>query len=153
MDKRLPNIGEFVRGTGTLVDIQKPEPLPEPPPCFVFEEIEARYELLLGDEVIKTIATLNDFYGLGTSVSSAIKEAKQYAEQRHITKASDLEVRVVKVITRFKTSVVLGANYYDNQYPSFQMLRFGAYRDMPEPTELIVWSSKGIVPCSDIIKE
>ena len=74
-EPRLPIVGEFVRHHGTLIAIEEVPPKPQPPPKidYIFEEIEARCEMRHKGEVIKEIQTLWDFYGLETSVKSAIE--------------------------------------------------------------------------------
>lgn len=141
-EPRLPIVGEFVRHHGTLIAIEEVPPLPQPPPQtdYIFEEIEARCEMRLSGEVIKEIQTLNDFYGLGTSVEVAIKEMKDYADKRDLDFESDLEVVVVKVVTQFRATPLKEDNFYDKTFFDFR----GSINrsNLPNPVETIVWSSK-----------
>ena len=141
--QRLPEIGEYIRGHGTLVAVQ--DIVPPPPPVereYVFEEITARVELRLGNEVLSDLCGTWDFYGKGTSVKTAIEEAQKYAAERKIGPKSDLEVVVVKVIEQIRKQPIKGEeNFYDNSFWSFK--RLDRYKfDLPGPVESIVWSSK-----------
>lgn len=141
---RLPNIGEFVRHHGTLLAVEITPPPPPPPPQkdYIFEEITARCELRLNGGVVKEIQTLNDFYGLETSVVSAKEEMKKYAEDNHVGPDSDLEVVVVRVASQFRARPKSTENFYDDQFFDFSVLDRGARWNLPEPVETIVWSSK-----------
>jgi hypothetical protein len=145
MDKepRIPKVGEFVRSIGTLVKIDKVQP---PPPKlideYIFEQIEARIEVRFNGEKLKDLSTFSDFYGVGTSVDSAIKDAKEYSERRGITKDSDLEVVVIKVVSQYRAKVSNVENYYDKEYHYFDAFSYGCKRDLPEDIETVVWSSK-----------
>ena len=140
---RIPEEGEFVRGQGTLVGIEiiPPEPVP-PQTDYIFEQIEARCELRLHGEVIQDIQTLNDFYGLETSVETAIAEMKAYAERKQIGSSSDVEVVVFRVATQYRLSKKAGKNFYDETFFDFVPLASGSRRGLPEPDEKVVWSSK-----------
>ena len=149
MDSKLkelkkPKIGEFVRHIGKLVSIEKaiPPPLPKPSTDYIFEEVEARCELKLNDEVLKHLVTLNDFYGEGTGVESAIKEMKEYASNRNITRDSDLEVVVTRRTYQVRKRPTDRSNIYSDEYFNFEQIEYGATTNLIEPTETIVWSSK-----------
>ena len=142
---KIPKVGEYVRHIGKLiaVNVVPPPPPTEPEREYIFEEIEARCELRLNGEVIKGLATLSDFYGLETSVSEAIKEMKVYANKRNITKDSDLEVVVVKIVHQYRKQPLNRENFWNKEYRDFDT--FGDYRTtkgLPEPIETVVWSSK-----------
>ncbi len=145
-DKKIPAIGEYVRNIGTLVAIETIPPKPVPPETdYIFEEIDARCDLQFsnGDGVIKHIQTLNDFYGLESSVRNAIKEMKEYAKSHKITKDSDLEVVVVKVVTQYRKRPVGKEEFWEKIYADFQPLdNYKSRHDLPAPTETVVWSSK-----------
>ena len=138
---RLPNVGEFVRGVGKLVSIEVPPPEP-PKKHYVFEEIHARCELLLGDEVIKDLGELNDHYGLETGVSTAIKDMEKYAKDHNINEDSVLEVRVVRVVSQCRKHPVNRGNFYAKEFPDFESLEYGSLSGLPDPIETVAWSTK-----------
>ena len=146
--RRLPEIGEYVRGQGTLVAVQ--DIIPIPPPVdrdYIFEEIGARVELRLGAEWLQTICTLWDAYGLETSVKAAIGEAQRYTSERKIGPGSDLEVVVIKIVEQArKRPEKNGKNFYDLTFFSFKSLEVGSKANLPDPVETVVWSSKEISP-------
>ncbi len=141
---KMPAIGEFVRHTGKLVAIETIPPPPQPPPeqDYIFEEITARCELRLGKEVIKHLETLNDFYGLETSVGTAINETQAYAAARKLTPVSELEAVVVRVVHQFRTRPTGREGPYSNGYLEFEPLKWGSQRALPKDVETIAWSSK-----------
>jgi len=135
----IPEVGQFLRHIGKLVSIETIQPPPET--HYIFEDIEARGELRLNGEVIKHLGTLSDFFGLGTSVKNAIKEMKEYCQQIGITKNSDVEAVVIRVVSQFRTKPIERENFYAKGYSDFERVnRWDG--DLPEPTETIVWSSK-----------
>lgn len=140
---RTPKIGEFVRHLGKLVAIEKVSP---PPPKietdFIFEEVEARCELRLDGEVLKHLGTLSDFYGLETSVETAIKEMNEYASKRNITKDFNIEVVVIRRTYQIRKRPIARYNIYSKKYYDFEPIEHGATYNLPEPIETIVWSSK-----------
>jgi len=142
---RVPNIGEYVKNLGTLVNVETIPPKPQPPSKdYIFEEINAEVEVRLKDEVLKGLGSFNDFYGIGTSVTAAIKEAEEYALSRNITADSDLEVVVIKVVSRYRAKPVYGTegHFYAPDIYQFKHLDIGSKRDVGEPVESIVWSSR-----------
>ncbi len=146
MDKKLklPKIGEHVRNVGKLVAVESIQPpAPKPYKLYIFEEREARCELRLGSEVLKHIETLNDFYGLGSGVKTAIEEMKEYAAKRNLTGSSELEVVVVKITRQYRKMLIERDNMYQPGYASFGDLPdYMAQKGLPEPVEEIAWSSK-----------
>ncbi len=149
MDKELqklkiPQVGEFVRPIGKLINIEVVQPPPPKPETnYIFEEIEARCELRLNDEVLKHLGTLNDFYGLETSVESAIKEMKEYVSSRNINKNSDLEVVVIRKAYQIRKRPIDRYNIFSKEYHDFEFIEHGATLNLPKPIETIAWSSKG----------
>lgn len=143
-DPRLPEIGEFVRGVGRLVSVVEPMPLQPPPKDWIFEDVSARGELRRNGKVLKEFNTYSDFYGLGTSITEAIKEAEEYVAEEGITPESGLEVVVVKIISYARHRPQGGpgnANVYDAKFVNFKSLDNGACWDVPEEVETDVWSS------------
>jgi hypothetical protein len=142
---KIPVIGEYVRNVGKLLKVEVIPPPPQPPPktYYIFEDVEARCELRHNGETIKTMQTLCDFYGIGTGESTAIEEMKDYAKNHAITKDSDLEVVVIRVVRQIRKEIVDGTNYCAKEYYNFDYVNvYPHQRDIPEPTETVVWSSK-----------
>lgn len=138
----IPTIGTYVRHAGRLLSIEKVQP-PAPPPHedYIFEEVTARCELFLGSELIKGLGSLNDFYGLETSVATAIDDMQEYAKKRGIGPESPLEVRVTRVVSQYRKRITYEQGVFERQYPEF------VYTDRPDqglamPVETIAWSSK-----------
>lgn len=145
-EPRLPVVGEFVRTVGTLVRIEVVTPPPPPPETdYIFEKIEARCELRLRDGTeLKKLQTLNDFYGLETSVETAIEEMEAYAQKHNIGPDSDIEVVVVKVTSQCRAQPIYDQkNFYDKEFMDFNALPLGSKRGVAEPVEEVVWSSRG----------
>lgn len=143
-ERRLPEMGEYVRGQGTLVAVE--EIVPPPPQVdrdYIFEEITAEVELRLGSEVLNHICSLWDAYGKDTSVKSAIEEGKRYASERKIGPGSELEVVVVKTVEQVRKRPKMGQeNFYNPDFFLFESLQFGSKVDLPDPVRTVVWSSR-----------
>lgn len=140
---QLPHSGVFVRGHGTVVEKRTVPPKPQPPPeeIYIFEEIEARCELLHNGKSLKYIQTLNDFYGLETSVKTAINEMKEFANTEGIGPNSDLQVVVVRIVHQFAAKPTDKENFYDRRFPDFYRTECD---DLSEDVETVVWSSRKI---------
>ncbi len=143
---RLPNIGEFVRNVGTLIKVDEIQP---PPPQivkeYIFEEISARVEIRFNGEQIKYLETLNDFYGLGTSIESAIEDAKGYATSYKINADNDLEIVVIKIVSQYRAKQNGRESIYQKEFYNFSSLdTYDRQRDLPEPIETVVWSTKSV---------
>ena len=140
---KIPVVGEYVRNTGKLIRIDTITP---PPPEtyyeYIFEDINARGELRLNGEKLDELCHINDFYGLGTSVTTAIEEMKAYAEKRKITSKSELEVVVIKITEQTRMKPLNRENYSAKGFRDFDYIEYGSKRDLPEDKEEIVWSSK-----------
>jgi hypothetical protein len=140
---KIPEVGEYVRHLGRLVKIEDVTPVPPPPERdYIFEDIEARCELIYRDEVLRHVATFNDFYGFETSVENAIKEMKEYAEKKQITKDSELEVRITKVVSQIRMKPTNQKNFYAPIYCDFEYKNIGRDSNLPDPIETIVWSTR-----------
>jgi hypothetical protein len=152
MDKELkiPAIGEYVRNIGKLLAVETIQPPPPPPYTeYIFEEINARVELRLGDEVIDKIEELNDFYGLNTSVETAIGDAQKYTTKRNLTDKSELEVVVVKIIKQIRMNKLDREAFFSNSYFNFEYTG-KYYPNDPAPVETVIWSSKHQVNKSEV---
>jgi hypothetical protein len=136
---KITKTGDFVRGVGRLIMIEIVPPPPQPPPKthYVFEEIKARTEIRLGQEVIKEIQTLNDFYGEGTAVETSIEEAKDMAKKLGIGPKSELEIVVVEVREQkrslLETDPLIKNSFYDKAYRAFKDIEgCGSRKGLPE---------------------
>ena len=138
---RLPKVGEFVRGVGTLVSVEEPQPTPPPPKRYIFETLSGRVEIRLGAEVLQTRSEWNDFYGKDSGLKSALEEAKKYAQENGISADSDIEVVVLLVVERRWFVVVpRRENFYNKEFCAFDSPGHSGMPDDPEPKD--VWSSK-----------
>lgn len=140
---RLPQIGEYVRGHGTLVSIEIVPPPPQPPPRedYIFQEITARAEVRFGREVLKSLGTYNDHYGLETSIRAARETAEGYAKVHGIPPDGQLEVVVVRVASHFRARPENKEAFYDRKFFAFEPLRTRYDSGVPPETEEVVWSS------------
>lgn len=138
---RLPNVGEFVRHHGKLLEVREIPPPPQPPPTkhYIFEEISARTELRMNGRKLKEITTFNDFYGLESCVEAAIEEMKNYAKREKLTPTSEVEAVVIRVVTQFAATPKDRENFYDGTFTDFEQVRSHGLAD---EVERVVWSSK-----------
>ena len=74
---RIPEIGEYVRTFGTLVEVQDVTPPVVPTKDYIFEDTSARLEARVNGKVVKEYGTYNNFYGKDRCVEAAIDEARQ----------------------------------------------------------------------------
>ena len=138
-----PKIDDYVRCHGVLIAVHEFTPPPPPPvKVFVFEEQEARCELRLNGNLLKELQTLDDFYGLGTAVKTAVSEMTEYARREGIDADSALEVVVVKTQNQLKTQALDKENFYDKQYCDFDHTSIFPELLLAEMIETVVWSSK-----------
>lgn len=136
---RVPQPGEYVRMYGTLIEVQDVTPK-ERVYDYIFEEVTARVEGRINGKVIKEFTTFTDFYGKGTCVEHAIREAK---EQQTWLGESSMEFVVVKIVSRqrMRPSRDDRENFYDRNFRAMKALECGRCRGMPEEVEEVVWSS------------
>jgi hypothetical protein len=139
-EPRLPNVGEFVRGTGTLVKIVEPPPPPPPPAEYIFEKVSARYEMRRNGEVLTVGNSLWDFAGLSSCIEAAIAEARKWAATKGITAASEVEVVVVKETSYYRATPAREASLYDKDFLSFTLGNNCTW-DVPRKREEDVWST------------
>lgn len=137
---RLPEVGDYVRTYGKLVKIEDVTPK-EIILDYIFEEEEARIEGRINGKTVKVYSTFNDFYGPGTCVQSAIKEAKR---QNEWLGESNLEFVVIKVVSqvRKRPSEHERENFYDKGFRAMNNLNHGCHWNLPDKVETLVWSSK-----------
>jgi hypothetical protein len=145
-EPRLPEVGEFVRGVGTLREVVIVPPPPQPPPTtvYVFEDVTAQMRILIGGEVVDTGATRDDFHGKDTCVNSAVEAAKDYIRQMRIGPKSDVEVVVVRTVslTSRERHWRNEPNFYDKTFVAFSNEASKAYTDRTEDVDEVVWSSR-----------
>lgn len=138
---KIPEIGDYVRTVGTLVEIQDVTP---PPPNkvidYIFEDVTAHIAGFINGKKIQDFETFNDFYGKGTAVEHAIIEAKKIARKF----GKELEVRVIKITSRTRKRPNREEGFYDKQFVGFKSLDLGCRYEMPEDIEEVVWTSKRI---------
>jgi hypothetical protein len=135
----LPEVGQYVRMYGTLVEVQDVTPK-EIVLDYIFEETSARLEGRINGKVVKEFGTLNNFYGKDTCVEQAIQEAKV---QQAWLGESNLEFVVVKITTRVRMRPDRNdrENFYAKGVRAMKTLEFGCHRDLPDKIEEDVWSS------------
>ena len=140
---RLPEVGEFVRGEGTLIAVEVVPPPPQPPPKtdYIFEQITARTEFRLQGKTLREGETWTDFYGLGTSVNSAIESAKKLAAHFNLGPESNTEVAAVKIVSYYRARPNREEGFYAREFVGFERIKRGAESGVPEETETVVWSS------------
>lgn len=140
-DPRTPNIGEYVRGTGTLIEIQDGKPPPPPPKVYIFEVFEAETDLYLHDRKIQNLSSIWDFHGLKRSISEAIKEAKEYCKKYGVDGNSESEVRVTQILSKRRCHQTDEKNYYVEEFKTYKPIGSGSGGG--DPVRTIVWTSKG----------
>lgn len=140
-ETRLPEIGEYARGHGVLVEIQDVTPPPPPVPVldYIFEESTAKWEVRANGTVLADGETYTDFYGLGTCVEHAVEAAKRYAAELG---ESSLEVVVVKTTVRYRKRPGREENFYDPKFRDFHSLGHGSRWNLPEEVVEEVFSMK-----------
>lgn len=141
---REPKVGEYVRGVGTLIAVQEvpPPPPPKPETDYIFEEIGATTEIRLNGNMLTSGASYTDFYGKGTSVETAIEEARDYADRNGITADSDIEVVAIKKVEQARKRSTNKKCFYAKEFLNYEHISRGYDHDLPEKSEEIIWSSK-----------
>jgi hypothetical protein len=136
---RVPEIGEYVRHYGTLVEVQDVTPK-EIVLDYIFEERAARLEGRINGKVVKEYGTFNNHYGQDTCVKCAIEEARV---QQLWLGESNLEFVVVKVTTRTRMRPDRSNReyFYAKGIRAMKALDYGCRRGMPDDIEEDVWSS------------
>jgi hypothetical protein len=141
---RLPKVGEFVRGQGTLVKMMDAAPLPPPPPPdYVFEEITAHCELRMGKEVLKELEECWDFYGKGKSVEDRVQYAKDYAAKHNLGPESQIHIVAIQTTAQVRKQPKRDQeNHYDKNFINFEAIGHGWQSGLPNAVDSVVWSSK-----------
>jgi hypothetical protein len=136
---RIPEVGEYVRMYGTLVEVQDVTPK-EIVLDYVFERTEARLDGLINGKKVKEFGTFNDYYGKETCVKLAITEAQ---DKIKFFGESNLEFVVVKITrrVRMRPDRQKREYFYDDKFRTMTELEHGRYYDLPGETEEVVWRS------------
>lgn len=136
---RLPEKGEYVRMHGVLIEVRTIHPpIPKPYQEYIFEERYARKELRFKDgQVLQTLSTLNDFYGLGSGEEKAIEELQKTAKDMGLGKSSDVEAVVIREIRQYTAKPKKDKNFYDGIFFDFEHTFTTLKKE-----EVDVWSSK-----------
>ena len=139
-----PKIGQELRNQGLVKDII--EIAPPPPPkerYYIIEGQEARAELRLNGKTLQILESLNDYYGVGTSVKSAITEMQEFTQKENIGTESDIEVIVVEVRYTFAAQALESEDIYNKAYPKLKRMNYPPSQiKLPPKEETIVWSSR-----------
>ncbi len=139
---RDPEQGEYVRGHGRLLNTEVTEPPPQPPPktYYIFESITAHVEVRMNNETIRKGSSYWDFQSEGSSIQSAIEEAKQWIKKFNIKRSSDTYLVVVKKISQVrKVKLKDEVNPYNRIFNAFEYSVINSH--VGEKSE-VVWNSK-----------
>ena len=140
----MPLVNEYIRGLGRLVAIQEVPVLPVKPVVdYIFEEVTAEMQMMVNGIKVDDLGTLWDHGGLEDSVVSAIEEAKRFVKAYKLTRKSDAEIIVVRVVTQTRKRPNRECeNLYDKTVQHFEHLTTGSHWNVPDPVRTVVWSSK-----------
>lgn len=132
---RVPEVGEFVRYAGTLVEVQVETPPPPPPvKSYVFEKLEYLIEIRAAGKLLAD----GPSFVVGTELQQAINEATR------IAKGYDFEVDVVVLerVSRVRMTPHMNMeNIYQRGTTCFSF-ESNPNRGMPADKVRDVWSSK-----------
>lgn len=140
---RIPEVGEYVRGCGKLVEIKDVTPPVKEVTGYIFESLQATVQLWLNGRHVEDFGTFNDFYGLETCLKTAIEEAGKLQEKY----GPAAEFKIVKH-TYYSCSGLLHpeqeTNFYDRKYRGFRKMTDGYdYSKVPENKTELYWTSTG----------
>ena len=136
---RIPEVGEYVRMYGTLVEVQDVTPPVVKVEDYIFEDTSALIELRINGRRVKQFSTVNNCGGRDSCVQHAIQCAGD--EVRRLGK-TDAEIVVVKITKRIRMRPTGHRHFYDNRFLEFEWLKCGSCRDLPDDMHEDVWSSK-----------
>ena len=137
-EPRFPDIGEWVRSQGRLVEIQDVTPPVVTVTDYIFEIIEASVVCRLNGKLVKGFSTFNEFYGEGSAVEAAIAEAKIQAVWHG---PSNMEFVVIKKTMRRRKRPVGRKNFYDETFIGMEAIDRGSHWDLPEDSEEDVFTT------------
>lgn len=134
-------VGQYVKRIGKIIRIDDVTPTPPPKVLeFVFEERHARIELRRKDKVLQDMGTYSDFYGEGTGEQEAIEHAAETAQEMEITKDSEVEMVVVRLVSQCRYKHLRRVRF--SHEPPFDRLDVGCARDLADDVVTDVWSSR-----------
>lgn len=137
---KLPEVGQFVRQYGKLLEIQDVTPPPtEKLIDYIFEIREATIQGHLDNQVVKVFGTMHGIYGETTAVKNAIDESLRLA-----VKWPSIEMVVVQHTSwrRMRPAITGRENFYDKRQVAFDALASGACAGLQTDKYEEVWSSK-----------
>ena len=132
---RVPEVGEFVRYAGTLVEVQVETPPPPPPvKSYVFERTQYQIEVRAAGKLLFE----GPSFVVGTELQFAINEAIRIAKEYEC----EVDVVVIEVISRVRMTPNMNMpNIYHSGTPCFTFDP-NPNRGMPADKVRDVWSSK-----------
>ena len=136
---RIPEVGEYVRSFGTLIDVQDVTPPQAKVTDYIFEDTTATWELRINGRKIQDYSTTCNGGEKDSCVAHAINCAKSLAKSLGKT---DAEIVVVKITTRVRMRPNGREHFYAKEFQEFQPLHYGRHEGLPEEKREDVWSSK-----------
>lgn len=140
MSTREPQPGDYIRGTGYVVDVREIQPPPPPPiRLHLIRDVNATPHLVVNGHRVKAGGTFNEFYGQGTAVKAAKEEA--LAMKRAYGPSARIVVEAVVTFSWQETQP--GTNYYTPEFPRMgdTSISWNLRPQTPEPESCIVWDS------------
>lgn len=138
---RLPEVGEYVRMLGELVEIQDVTPPPPPKQVdYIFREIHCQAEGRINGKTVIELSCFNTFAGRDDCLRSAVREAEE--KQKELG-PSDMEFVVVMTTSysRMRPCNPAREYLYQREFVDFKHTDSPRRGLPPDQTE-DVWSSK-----------
>lgn len=136
---KMPEVGDYVRCSGELVSIET-EVMRKPRKLLIFHDTTAYYVVKVGEHVLQQGSEYNNFYGRGTCVSEAMKDAKDVLD-----KYADVDGSYALVYECDDYAIMYDAGGKEKNFyaPEFQKLAdFLGGHKLPEAEERLVWDSR-----------
>lgn len=134
---RIPEVGEYVRTLGRLVKVEE---IPQPTLVdYIFEEVSATVRSLAGGRPLNEHGSFNEYYGEGTAVEAAIKEARRL--HSHYGRSLTFIVERRTEQTRKRLPEYPSECIRAKGIANFVSTDWASQRDLPDPVVEIVWSS------------
>lgn len=131
---RVPQVGEYVRGQGTLVAVEDVTPVVETVLDYIFQSERYEVRIIANGYVLDTHHTLNEGYE-----AEAIESAKRLSSKY----GSGVEMQVVKITERVRMRPQSFSTMYDPEFVDMKYSENGAKRGMPKDREEVIWTSAG----------
>jgi hypothetical protein len=147
---RLPQEGDWIRLTGTMIKKETIQPPPPPPTVlYLFEEVSAVVELRspLGD-VLTNVGAFNDYHGEGTATASGVEETEKYIVANALSADGDgVYVAVVEVREYLYLRPSLGndkGSFHDKEFRQMERVarHIPGAPPLPETKRRDVWTSR-----------